>query len=120
MAATTVSVTPETLEKLGNSLSDPSVPLAKKYRNLFTLRNLQHKDIVPQIAKGLNVDSALFKHEVAFCLGQLKEPTAIPYLIEVLQRKDEHTMVRHEVYHLQCQSSHEGSRSSGRYRNQRL
>lgn len=94
-----MSVTPETLQKLGNSLEDPSVPLPKKYRNLFTLKNLQNQDIVPQIAKGLNVDSALFKHEVAFCLGQLQDPSAIPFLVNVLQKGEEHAMVRHEVNH---------------------
>jgi hypothetical protein len=42
-------------------------------------------------------DSALLKHELAYCLGQTGNLTAIPTLNQVLQNTTEHEMVRHEV-----------------------
>ena len=45
---------------------------------------------------GLKSGSALFKHEVAFVLGQLQDPVSIPALLEGLSDKTENEMVRHE------------------------
>ena len=42
-------------------------------------------------------DSALFKHEVAYVLGQMKNRRAIPPLEQVLSNEREEDMVRHEV-----------------------
>lgn len=43
--------------------------------------------------------SALLKHELAYCLGQMKMISALPVLESVLRRQDEDPMVRHEVGH---------------------
>ena len=40
--------------------------------------------------------SALFRHEVAYVLGQMQQPCTAPALIDVLLRLEEHPMVRHE------------------------
>lgn len=49
------------------------------------------------IAKGLFCeDSALFRHEVAYVLGQIQSSVAIPELKARLCMKDENGMVRHE------------------------
>lgn len=45
---------------------------------------------------GLKAGSALFRHEVAFVLGQLQESITVPYLRESLQDPEENEMVRHE------------------------
>ena len=45
----------------------------------------------------LEGDSALFRHEVAYVLGQMQQPSAIPHLSEVLANSKEHDMVRHEA-----------------------
>jgi deoxyhypusine monooxygenase len=37
------------------------------------------------------------KHELAYCLGQMKNPAALPVLESILKDKSEDPMVRHEV-----------------------
>jgi deoxyhypusine monooxygenase len=46
---------------------------------------------------GLKDDSALFRHEVAYCLGQRQDPAAIAILTQMLADSEEHPMVRHEA-----------------------
>eukprot|EP00118_Oscarella_pearsei_P013953 m.115950 g.115950 ORF g.115950 m.115950 type:complete len:172 (+) comp37572_c1_seq6:486-1001(+) len=59
--------------------------LSSIYRALFTLRNSQTKERVISLSKGLrDKSSALFRHEIAYVLGQLQHPAAVPYLQEVL------------------------------------
>ncbi|SCV72859.1 BQ2448_4396 [Microbotryum intermedium] len=41
--------------------------------------------------------SALLGHELAYCLGQINDPYALPILQKVLENDDEHPMVRHEA-----------------------
>jgi len=36
-------------------------------------------------------------HELAYCLGQIKDPLALPILTRVLEDPEEHVMVRHEA-----------------------
>lgn len=45
---------------------------------------------------GFSDSSALFRHEVAYVLGQLSHPASEPALTERLQDLSEHGMVRHE------------------------
>ena len=40
--------------------------------------------------------SVLLRHEVAYVLGQTQSPVGLASLRESLQRKNEHSMVRHE------------------------
>ena len=47
--------------------------------------------------KGFSDPSALLKHELAYCLGQMKKTAALPTLESVLRNKSEDPMVRHEV-----------------------
>lgn len=42
-------------------------------------------------------ESALLAHEVAYCLGQMRNTYAIPFLIDALKSEKVHPMVRHEV-----------------------
>lgn len=46
---------------------------------------------------GLEDSSALYRHEVAYCLGQRQDPAAIQALSDILNDKTEHPMVRHEA-----------------------
>ena len=39
----------------------------------------------------------MFRHEIAYVFGQLQSPASIPFLIPVLENKEEHAMVRHEA-----------------------
>lgn len=49
------------------------------------------------IHPGLKDTSALFRHEVAYCLGQRQDPAAIETLTSILHNTTEHPMVRHEA-----------------------
>ncbi|KAK1347189.1 hypothetical protein LUQ84_003376 [Hamiltosporidium tvaerminnensis] len=64
-----------------------------RYGAMFSLRNKKNISI---LVKGFKDNSALFRHEVAFVLGQLKMKESILYLKEVLDNENEHDMVRHE------------------------
>jgi deoxyhypusine monooxygenase len=46
---------------------------------------------------GFEDESALLKHELAYCLGQTKNPIVLPTLEKVLADEREDPMVRHEV-----------------------
>jgi len=87
----------EKLDKLGDMLYDSVVPMKARYRALFTLKNLGGEVAVRNIVKGFKDDSALLKHECAYCLGQLQIKSAIPSLIDVLSNIEEDAMVRHEA-----------------------
>jgi len=46
---------------------------------------------------GFSDSSALLKHELAYCLGQIKRTAALPTLESILRNKTEDPMVRHEA-----------------------
>lgn len=46
--------------------------------------------------QGLKCSSALFRHEIAYVLGQMQHPAAIQQLTVNLRDPKEHPMVRHE------------------------
>ncbi|CAD7092591.1 unnamed protein product [Hermetia illucens] len=84
------------IEELTKIYLDENESLFNRYRAMFSLRNLGSKESVLALSKGLKCNSALFRHEVAFVLGQMQDPNSIPYLSENLQDKYENEMVRHE------------------------
>lgn len=65
---------------------------------MFSLRNRGGEEAVQALGGALLSDdsSALFRHEVAFVLGQMQHPAAIESLAGSLARTGEHGMVRHE------------------------
>lgn len=84
--------------QLGNKLNDSGESLAQRFRVLFTLRNIICNESIDAIAKALiEDDSDLLKHECAYCMGQMKDPHAIPYLVETIKNEQQHPMVRHEA-----------------------
>ncbi|KAG5648330.1 deoxyhypusine hydroxylase [Asterophora parasitica] len=87
------------LKALEDSLLNKSgdVPLHTRFRALFTLKSLKNEDAVRIIAAGLQDESALLKHELAYCLGQIKLESALPALENTLRNKTEDPMVRHEA-----------------------
>lgn len=84
------------VDELKKTYLNPDVSLFDRYRAMFSLRNLRTKESVLALTEGLKDKSALFRHEVAFVLGQLQEPCSIPYLKENLEDANENEMVRHE------------------------
>lgn len=89
-----------------------TVALHDRFRALFTLKALKSDAAVDIISKGVSVchlqhlhhiflgfkdQSALLKHELAYCLGQMGRHSALSVLESVLRNEHEDVMVRHEV-----------------------
>ncbi|XP_063747861.1 deoxyhypusine hydroxylase [Eleginops maclovinus] len=87
----------ETVTAVGKVLVDPTVDLTRRFRALFTLRNLGGAEAVEWISKAFSDESALLKHELAYCLGQMQDTSAIPSLTAVLKDTQQEPMVRHEA-----------------------
>eukprot|EP00979_Chaetoceros_neogracilis_P015996 scaffold6819_cov256-Chaetoceros_neogracile.AAC.10 len=83
---------------IGAILLDVSIPLFERYRAMFSLRNRGGSEAVLALGRGLLEDesSALFRHEVAYVLGQMQHNDSVEALAESLRREGEHAMVRHE------------------------
>lgn len=54
-------------------------------------------EAISWISKAFSDDSALLKHELAYCLGQMQDRQAIPTLTAVLKDAQQEPMVRHEA-----------------------
>ncbi|SCV72863.1 BQ2448_4400 [Microbotryum intermedium] len=114
--------TPDLFNQLDAKLNSSSTPLAQRFRALFTLKSLGGHRAIDVIGKGqfhvhaciltkasgakvhrfvdltgFDGQSALLGHELAYCLGQINDPYALPILQKVLENDDEHPMVRHEA-----------------------
>ncbi|XP_067413506.1 deoxyhypusine hydroxylase [Emydura macquarii macquarii] len=90
-------VTAEEVEAIGRTLVDVTQPLKARFRALFTLRNLGGQAAIDWISRAFGDESALLKHELAYCLGQMQDERAIPVLSQVLQDASQEPMVRHEA-----------------------
>ncbi|KAK6735481.1 hypothetical protein RB195_018598 [Necator americanus] len=90
-------LTAQQIDGFGAVLNDASKPLKARFRALFILRNIGCDLSIKWIAKCFGDDSALLKHELAYCLGQTQNTTAIPVLAEVLRDTSQETIVRHEA-----------------------
>ncbi|KAJ8682292.1 hypothetical protein QAD02_018084 [Eretmocerus hayati] len=82
---------------VGKVLNDESRPLKERFRALFTLKNIGGSLAIIEIQRAFNDSSALLKHELAYCLGQMQDSHAIPILVDVLKDKSQEPMVRHEA-----------------------
>lgn len=87
------------VESLARELADASLPLAKRYRAMFGLRNAGGDAAVEALGRALADEGAgaLFRHEVAFVLGQMQSEMSVDALAKSLARADESEMVRHEA-----------------------
>lgn len=72
------------------------MPTVVKYliHSLFGLIYQLAEDFL--LILGLNSGGTLFRHEIAFVLGQLAEPVSVPALRAALADLSQHEMVRHE------------------------
>lgn len=82
---------------VGSILVNTKQDLTTRFRALFTLRNLGGPEAVKWISKAFVDESALLKHELAYCLGQMQDESAIPILETVLKDTNQEPMVRHEA-----------------------
>ncbi|KAG7189410.1 hypothetical protein KM043_017115 [Ampulex compressa] len=84
------------VESLRRCLLDETASMFDRYRAMFSLRNLNTSESILALCDGLNAGSALFRHEIAFVLGQLQEKISVPHLQASLENTEENEMVRHE------------------------
>ncbi|KAL4132436.1 hypothetical protein QTP88_009587 [Uroleucon formosanum] len=92
-----VATSEESINRIGTVLANTKLPMKERFRALFTLKNLGGNLAIENIAKCFNDNSCLLKHELAYCLGQMRDEYAIPCLIEVLKDVKQEPMVRHEA-----------------------
>jgi deoxyhypusine monooxygenase len=85
------------ITELERDMSNKELSLFKRYRAMFSLRNMDSDESALALCKGLRDDSALFRHEVAYVLGQMMREVTVPSLITCLDTMTEHRMVRHEA-----------------------
>jgi len=78
-------------------LIDQAVPLFERYKAMFSLRNCGSRGAVLALCTGLRDPSPLFRHEVAYVLGQLSHAAATDALKARVADAAEHDMVRHEA-----------------------
>lgn len=79
------------------TLLDTGKPLFERYRAMFTLRNNGSTASVKALCAGLKDPSPLFRHEIAYVLGQLANEVSAEALMESTADPAEHEMVRHEA-----------------------
>nr|NVI76161.1 nero [Cucujiformia] len=82
--------------ELKRILIDEEESLFNRYRAMFALRNIASSESVKALGEALKCGSALFKHEVAFVLGQMQHKESVSYLKQSLEDTAENEMVRHE------------------------
>lgn len=106
------------MPELRLSLLDESLPLFERYRAMFALRNHGSEEAAlalgagktslrrsapsavtswTLLCAGLRCSSALFRHEIAYVLGQMQHPAAVADLCAALECSTESPMVRHEA-----------------------
>ncbi|MEL0331322.1 MAG: HEAT repeat domain-containing protein [Candidatus Poseidoniales archaeon] len=90
------SPTPE-IEQLTRQLCDEDAPMFQRMRAVFALRNQRTDAACLALCAGFESESALLRHEIAYVLGQMQNPVALPTLVGRLSDHDEHVMVRHEA-----------------------
>lgn len=78
------------------TLNNTSASLFDRYRAMFSLRNCGSNEAVNALTGAFSERSALFRHELAYILGQLQDRSTIRALLDRLQDKTENPMVRHE------------------------
>jgi len=92
-----MEISDENIQKLADLLNNPQKPLHERFRALFTLRNLGGELAIQGIGHCFVDSSALLRHELAYVLGQMQNPVAVPILNKVLRDVSENSMVRHEA-----------------------
>lgn len=68
-----------------------------RYRAMFSLRDDGSDEAALALCQGFQDSSALFRHEIAYVLGQMQKAVTVDALTEVLKNTAEHRMVRHEA-----------------------
>nr|NVI76100.1 nero [Cucujiformia] len=84
------------VKELKSILINEEIPLFDRYRAMFALRDISSEEAITALGEALKCGSSLFKHEVAFVLGQMQNKNSVPFLKASLEDIDENEMVSHE------------------------
>ncbi len=90
-------ITAAEVPALAAQLVDAALPLFDRYKAMFSLRNAGSRAAVLALCEGFHDPSPLFRHEVAYVLGQLQHKASVPALVARTRDEAEHEMVRHEA-----------------------
>jgi deoxyhypusine monooxygenase len=93
----TIDVDEASISCLHRKLVTGGLTLPQRYRILISLRNCANASALDALLLALKDQSALFRHDVAFAIGQRQDPAAIDALTRLLDDPSEHSMVRHEA-----------------------
>lgn len=85
------------LQKAVESVNSPTTSMSFKMRNLFFLRSLETPEASLCIQKCLSGTSVLLDHEVAYILGQMKQPNSVDFLVGMIENTSLNAIVRHEA-----------------------
>ncbi|XP_024020516.1 deoxyhypusine hydroxylase [Morus notabilis] len=88
---------PEMEKFLCDRLLDQNQPISKRFRALFSLRNLKGSAPRNALILATRDSSNLLAHEAAFALGQMQDADAVPALEAVLNDLSLHPIIRHEA-----------------------
>nr|NVI76168.1 nero [Cucujiformia] len=84
------------IKELKYTLLNEKISLFDRYRAMFALRDIGSVEAITALGEALKCGSSLFKHEIAFVLGQMQNKSSVPYLKQSLENTEENEMVRHE------------------------
>jgi deoxyhypusine monooxygenase len=87
----------QSVDSLQKEMMDKTRTMFDRYRSMFALRDRGSTEAVLALATGFDDDSAVFRHEVAYVMGQIQHPAAVESLKKMLSNPQEHAMVRHEA-----------------------
>lgn len=75
----------------------PKTSVSVKTRALFYLRCLDTEEAALALQECMSNTSVLIDHEVAYILGQMKQPATIPFLFGLAENEEINPIVRHEA-----------------------
>lgn len=85
------------LQKALEIVKRPTSCVSAKTRALFHLRCADTEEAALIIEKCITNSSVLIDHEVAYILGQMKQPASIPFLLRLAEDEGVNSIVRHEA-----------------------
>lgn len=78
-------------------VQNPNTSVSTKTRALYYLRCLDNEEGAMGLTECMTYNSVLIDHEVAYVLGQMKQPATIPFLFKLIEDESINPIVRHEA-----------------------
>ena len=92
-----IAVDSSDISRLETTLNNTKLPLSQRFRALFTLKSINTASSIKAIESAFSESgSTLLNHELAYVLGQMKNPLAVPMLESILT-SNHAVMTRHEA-----------------------